>query len=210
MDKVNRFSLEERYGYQNRKVIYDKDTDNDIELSNIYPIIELLNKCDKQITDLKKQLEIFKLSNEALQQDNLDLSYDKVDLAYEYAQEMAEHWEKEYKQEIAELQKQLEEKQKEFDDFKRIGDKGHLNDLLEDKRKENRLLIRGYEQLEQQFADKEKEVQDLKEKLETYPAEIVGKIRQAVEKEKSDNDLAWLGFNKLDRILNIILKWSLK
>ena len=29
MSKVNRFSLEERYGYQNRKVIYDKDVDND-------------------------------------------------------------------------------------------------------------------------------------------------------------------------------------
>ena len=139
---------------------------------------------------------------------------------------------------IAELQKQLEEKQKEIDEFKRIGEKGHLNDLLEDKRKENRLLIKGYEQpeqqlaeltrkyelgslpigglvdeamiLEQQLADKEKEIQDLKEKLKSQPAEIVGKIRQAVDKEKSDNDLAWLGFNKLDRILNTILKWSLK
>ena len=36
---------------------------------------------------------------------------------------------------IAELQKQLEEKEKEIDEFKRIGEKGHLNNLLEDKRK---------------------------------------------------------------------------
>ena len=57
MSKVKRFSLEERYGYQNRNVIYDKDVDNDIELNNIYPIINLLNKLDKQIIKLKKQLE---------------------------------------------------------------------------------------------------------------------------------------------------------
>ena len=56
MNKVKRFSLEERYGYQNRKVIYDKDADNDIELNSIYPIIDLLNKYDKQIAELEKQL----------------------------------------------------------------------------------------------------------------------------------------------------------
>ena len=57
MSKVKRFSLEERYGYQNRKVIYDKDADNDIELNSIYPIIDLLNKYDKKIAELQKQLE---------------------------------------------------------------------------------------------------------------------------------------------------------
>ena len=41
MSKVKRFSLEERYGYQNRKVIYDKNADNDIELNNIYPTKKL-------------------------------------------------------------------------------------------------------------------------------------------------------------------------
>ena len=57
MSKVNRFSLEERDNYQNSKVIYDKDTGSDIELNNIYPIIDLLNKLDKQTVELKKQLE---------------------------------------------------------------------------------------------------------------------------------------------------------
>ena len=57
MSKVKRFSLEERYGYQNRKVIYDKNADNDIELNNIYPIIGLFNQFDKQIAELQKQLE---------------------------------------------------------------------------------------------------------------------------------------------------------
>ena len=58
MSKVKRFSLEERYGYQNRKVIYDKNADNDIELNNIYPIIGLLNQFDKQIADLQHRLKV--------------------------------------------------------------------------------------------------------------------------------------------------------
>lgn len=58
MSKVKRFSLEERYGYQNRKVIYDKNADNDIELNNIYPIIDLINQLDEQIADLQHRLEV--------------------------------------------------------------------------------------------------------------------------------------------------------
>lgn len=58
MSKVNRFSLEERYGYQNRKVIYDKNADNDIELNSIYPIIDLLNQLDEKIADLQHRLEV--------------------------------------------------------------------------------------------------------------------------------------------------------
>ena len=58
MNKVKRFSLEERYGYQNRKVIYDKNADDDIELNNIYPIIDLFNQLDEQIADLQHRLEV--------------------------------------------------------------------------------------------------------------------------------------------------------
>ena len=58
MSKVKRFSLEERYGYQNRKVIYDKNSDNDIELNNIYPIIDLFNQLDEQIADLQHRLKV--------------------------------------------------------------------------------------------------------------------------------------------------------
>lgn len=58
MSKVKRFSLEERYGYQNRKVIYDKNADDDIELNNIYPIIDLINQLDEQIADLQHPLEV--------------------------------------------------------------------------------------------------------------------------------------------------------
>ena len=58
MSEVKRFSLEERYGYQNRKVIYDKNANNDIELNNIYPIIDLFNQLDEQISDLQHRLEV--------------------------------------------------------------------------------------------------------------------------------------------------------
>ena len=80
MSKVNRFSLEERYGYQNRKVIYDKDADNDIELNNIYPIIDLLNQLNEQISDLQHRLEVVekalnKMSNYAINDNDL---YDLV------------------------------------------------------------------------------------------------------------------------------------
>ena len=45
------------------------------------------------------------------------------------------------------------------------------------------------------------------EKLfKSQPAEIVENIKKKIEKEKDKNDLAWLGFNKLDRILKEILK----
>ena len=80
MSKVKRFSLEERYGYQNRKVIYDKDTDNDIELNNIYPIIDLLNQLDERISYLQHRLEVAekalnKMSNYAINDNDL---YDLV------------------------------------------------------------------------------------------------------------------------------------
>lgn len=80
MSKVKRFSLEERYDYQNRKVIYDKNTDNDIELNNIYPIIDLINQLDEQISDLRHRLEVAekalnKMSNYAINYNDL---YDLV------------------------------------------------------------------------------------------------------------------------------------
>lgn len=58
MSKVKRFSLEERYGYQNRKVIYDKKSDNDIELNNIYPIIDLLNQLDAKVEQERKRIDV--------------------------------------------------------------------------------------------------------------------------------------------------------
>ena len=80
MSKVKRFSLEERYGYQNRKVIYDKKSDNDIELNNIYPIIGLFNQFDEQIADLQHRLKVAekalnKMSNYAINDNDL---YDLV------------------------------------------------------------------------------------------------------------------------------------
>ena len=56
------------------------------------------------------------------------------------------------------------------------------------------------------ITDLEQENQQLKHQLHELPKKIVGEIKTEVEKEKSDNDLAWLGFKKLNRILDTILK----
>lgn len=104
----------ERYEFGQRTLFYSGEeltTFDGFNLDDFMRIIcKLLNQQDKEIIklrgenqQLKKQLEIFKISNDALQQDNLDLSYDKVDIAYEYAKEMAENWEKDYQEEIKQL-----------------------------------------------------------------------------------------------------------
>lgn len=96
MSKVKRFSLEERYGYQNRKVIYDKNSDNDIELNNIYPIIDLFNQLDEQIIDLQHKLKVAEKA--------LELACKEIDSEYmygvyctEYHQYFKEQAEKEVK-----------------------------------------------------------------------------------------------------------------
>ena len=116
MSNVKRFSLEERYGYQNRKVIYDKNTDNDIELNNIYPIIDLFNQLDQQIADLQHRLEVaekalnemanyaindndlydlvsdFNIENERYDEDHFGIdTCDVVDYFKEQAKEMLEN-----------------------------------------------------------------------------------------------------------------------
>ena len=86
MSKFKRFSLEERYGYQNRKVIYDKNADNDIELNNIYPIIGLLNQFYKQIADLQHRLEVAERTTKLACNELRNLNYrtfDNVDIDFE-------------------------------------------------------------------------------------------------------------------------------
>ena len=86
MSKFKRFSLEERYGYQNRKVIYDKNADNDIELNNIYSIIGLLNQFDKQIADLQHRLEVAERTTKLACNELRNLNYrtfDNVDIDFE-------------------------------------------------------------------------------------------------------------------------------
>lgn len=50
---------------------------------------------------------------------------------------------------LYELDDLLNQQDKRIKELERIGDKGHLNDLLEDRRKENRILMKIVEQLEQ-------------------------------------------------------------
>ena len=81
---------------------------------------------------------------------------------------------------IAELQKQLEEKE--------------------------RLLQYGKTEIKK-LGKRITDIVKRDEKLfKSQPAEIVENIKKKIEKEKDKNDLAWLGFNKLDRILKEILK----
>ena len=47
------------------------------------------------------------------------------------------------------MKDQLAEKEKEIEELKRIGEKGHLNDLLEEERKEKKILIKAIEQADQ-------------------------------------------------------------
>lgn len=81
---------------------------------------------------------------------------------------------------IAELQKQLEEKEKIIQIQQNIK-RYDIGEMLNENVK-------------------------LKQQLHSQPAEIVEKIRKEVEEEKDKNDLAWIGFKKLDRILDTILK----
>ena len=86
MSKVKRFSLEERYGYQNRKVIYDKNADNDIELNNIYPIIDLFNQLDEQIADLEAKLEEIEESARAVIDANFKIAEERDKLKQQLAE----------------------------------------------------------------------------------------------------------------------------
>ena len=45
-------------------------------------------------------------------------------------------------------------------------------------------------------------LQSLTDYTKQVRKEVVQEIKQEVEKEKEENDLAWLGFKKLNRILN--------
>lgn len=96
MSKVKRFSLEERYGYQNRKVIYDKNSDDDIELNNIYPIIDLFNQLDEQIADLQHKLKVSEIATK-LACKEIDSEYMYGVYCTEYPQYFKEQAEKEIK-----------------------------------------------------------------------------------------------------------------
>ena len=50
--------------------------------------------------------------------------------------------------------------------------------------------------------EQDKRIKELEEK----DKEVVEEIRQLVNKEKEDNDLVWLGFKKLNRILDQVEK----
>lgn len=83
---------------------------------------------EKIIADLEAKLAESEENNKLLEMQLQDMERSKL------------AWENKY----FKLEQQLAEK--ENDDLKRIGEKSHLNDLLEDKRKENGILIKAIEQ----------------------------------------------------------------
>lgn len=156
----------------NSNIAYGVTSVNNInqdELNSIQWLCEKSMNDDILITELKEQLE----TTEQLRQEALKEGLKVVERD---------------SSKIEELQKQLEEKKKEIDEFKRIGEKGHLNDLLEDKRKENRILIKASEQLLQ--------------RLENQPAEIIEKIRKSFE-SKMKNSL-WQEEYPVGKVCNMI------
>lgn len=117
---------------------------------------------------------------------------------------------------VADLEAKLAESENQCRECKHLNKKIELNI-------KNKLMAENCE-LQKQHAEKEQESERLKEEICKYeitlmdknsqlknqlhglPKKIVGEIKTEVEKEKSDNDLAWLGFKKLNRILDTILK----
>ena len=69
--------------------------------------------------------------------------------------------------------------------------------------KEKEIYYKGFDNCERQFAT---HIAELQKQLKSQPAEIVEEIKEKIEKEKDENDLAWVGFKRLDRILDTILK----
>lgn len=144
---------------------------NDYDENNRY-ILE-----DKSFVDTK--------TNECLNFGIKDLSRVTVQL------NCLERYLNDAEQQIAELQKQLEEKEKEINELKRPGEKGHLNDLLEDQIKQNKILIRLDEQLLQQ--------------LQSQPAEIMSKIKSEIY-TRMVLEYKETKYTDIDLILNNILK----
>lgn len=99
---------------------------------------------------------------------------------------------------IAELKQQLEEKDKKIEEVNKFIALFDCDNFDEFKSFISFCRLTPHEQ--------ETLILNLQKQLHTQPKEIVEKIRAVCEKEKEDNDLAWLGFKKLNRILNEILK----
>lgn len=204
----------ERYSYDyfiDGAVFIDTENDHDMDMDTV---CSLLNKQDQQIADLEAKLAESERKNfELLTKLNLK----------EYAPAFCTLADRDCEAlgQIEELKQQLEEKEKDNQFFKKMylsekqkNDNYHtkkygLDKPVEELRKiklnskEKEIYYKGFDNCERQFAT---HIAELEQQLKSQPAEIVEKIRKEVEKEKDENDLAWVGFKKLDRILDTILK----
>ena len=135
-----------------------------------------LKEKDQQIAELQKQLEG---KNKTIQGLIETQKYLEKSVSYQM---------------FLDIQKQLEEKEKEIDEFKRIGEKGHINDLLEDKRKENKILVKTIEQTNQ---DK---ISFAVEQLEKVKGLIANHTQELWTCENDDIDLVL--YEEIDKQIN--------
>ena len=155
----------ERYKYlKETNQLYDSEEDELYAYNlNNNKIISILNQQAKRIKELKSKLRVSNSLNASV-----SLDYNELKKQYDSQEKLLTRKLAENSRltlENQQLKHKLAEKEKEIDDFKRIGEKGHL-DLLEDKRKENRILIKVSEQLlqsQKQLAIKQ--LQKLKESI---------------------------------------------
>lgn len=129
---------------------------------------------DQKIADLEaklaqaqKTIEIQKMSNDALIDENLDYRYDITDTAYELAKGIAEDWELGYKDEIAELKQQLRQKEADIGFLEATTcsmqeDIDYWEKQFEEMERSKLAWENKYCKLEQQLAEKEKEIAEYK------------------------------------------------
>jgi len=125
----NDISLNKRKNFDKRQAFID-----------LGRIAITLNQQDKRIKELESKLRVSNSLNASLSLEHSELKKQYGSQEKLLSQKLAEN--SRLTLENQQLKHKLAEKEKEIGEFKRIGEKGHLNDLLEDKRKENIRRIR--------------------------------------------------------------------
>ena len=162
--------------------------------------LEALDKIadlEEKLAEAQKTIEIQRMSNDALIDENLDYRYDITDSAYEQAKYMAESWEEDYQQKISDLEAKLTDSEKQ-----------HLLDEIEWQNycafKHIEPQIKGCldreRELNQQLAEKEKEIKDLKEQFDMFTLKNAFKYQNCMEKSKMEFAIDY-AIEQLEKVL---------
>lgn len=186
--RIDEFEFQDRNGNEieptkNQLVIYIKSLHKQIA------------EFQEQLEKKEKSLEYFRDRVEKAEKEIKDNYKQYNQLVNEYNELLQSN--NESNKEIEKLKKQLEEKEKEIEELQKD---------YEFKDKDCAINLERFCDALTKNVQLEFLIKDLQNEIKSQPAEIVEKIKKEVEKEKDENDLSWLGFKKLDRILNTILK----